>query len=118
MILPVLTRTIRMSLRARPVESVQRKRPFGVNAPPVGKFPSLVSLPIGSSCRPVGWIRVFGPTVLSPPLAAQASPAQAASAIAASGIHAERPLIRGDSPTRYHAARLLGMILAMLEEGA
>jgi 3-isopropylmalate dehydrogenase len=64
-----------MSLRPRPVDRAHRKRPSGVSAPPVGKLPSLVSLPTGSSFRPVGWILVFGPTMFNPAAAAQPSPA-------------------------------------------
>ena len=58
------TSTIRMSLRPRPADSVQRKRPLRVKAPPPGWLPSVVSLPGGVSSRPLGWSRVAGPTSL------------------------------------------------------
>src|SRR5919108_2781330 len=80
-----------MSLRPRPVDRVHRNRPSGVRAPPVGKFPSLVSLPTGSSLRPVGWIRVFGPTMFDPPPAPSASPAHAQTPATVAGIHADLP---------------------------
>ncbi len=50
-----------MSFRPRPAESVHAKRPSGVSAAPVGRLPSLVNLPTGSSLRPLGCTRVSGP---------------------------------------------------------
>ncbi len=44
---PLRTSTIRMSLRPRPADKVQRKRPSGVSAPPVGKLPSSTRRPAG-----------------------------------------------------------------------
>ena len=83
----------------RPVESVHRKRPFGVSAPPVGKLPSLVSLPTGLSCRPVGWIRVLGPTMLlPPPVADQAMPAAPRTTIPSAAPRTSLPGIRGILP--------------------
>src|SRR5262245_17856584 len=55
------TSTMRTSLRPRPVERAQRKRPLVVRAPPVDRLPSGVSLPSGSRWRPEGWIPVDGP---------------------------------------------------------
>ena len=61
------TWTIRTSLRPRPVERAQRKRPLVVRAPPVGRLPSGVSLPSGSRWRPDGWIPVAGPITPTEP---------------------------------------------------
>src|SRR5215208_653194 len=49
----VSTRTIRMSFLPRPADSVQRKRPFVVSAPPAGKLPIWVVLPAGLRSRPL-----------------------------------------------------------------
>jgi hypothetical protein len=43
--LPVRTETIRTSLRPRPDDTVQKNRPSGVRRPPVGNWPSRVSVP-------------------------------------------------------------------------
>ena len=56
-----VTRTMRTSFGPRPAETVHRKRPSGVSAPPVGRLPSVVRLPAGSSLRPLGWMRLSGP---------------------------------------------------------
>src|SRR3954453_1742520 len=55
--------TMRMSLWPRPASSTQRKRPLVVSAPPPGWLPTGVSLPVGESLRPLGWMWFFGPIV-------------------------------------------------------
>src|SRR3954453_6765043 len=55
--------TMRMSLWPRPASSTQRKRPLRVSAPPPGGLPTGVSLPVGESLRPLGWMWFFGPIV-------------------------------------------------------
>ena len=42
-----------MSFLPRPADSVQRKRPFVVSAPPAGKLPSWVIFPAGFRSRPL-----------------------------------------------------------------
>ena len=91
-----------MSLGPRPVESVQRKRPSGVSAPPVGKFPSRVIFPTGCSLRPVGWICVVGPTMFDTPPAAQASPALARMAAVKTTIRKPRPRMAAIVSPRHH----------------
>ena len=72
------TSTMRTSFFPRPADSVQRKRPLRVTAPPPGWLPSVVSLPGGISRRPLGWSFDFGPTLFVGTVAATAAPAAAA----------------------------------------
>src|SRR4051812_9226583 len=55
---------MRMSLMPRPASSAHRKRPSFVRAAPPGWLPSAPRRPYGASWRPLGWIRVAGPTAL------------------------------------------------------
>src|SRR4051794_41584731 len=81
-----------MSLRPRPASRTQRKRPFVVSAPPPGWLPTGVSLPVGESLRPLGWMWFLGPIVpvLGPPVWAMAIPAVAAVVAAASAARRVR----------------------------
>src|SRR3954453_7378896 len=72
---PLATFTIRTSLRPRPADRVQAKRPAGGTAPPAGWLPRLVSVPGGLSWRPLGWMWLAGPMMPSPEDCASAKPA-------------------------------------------
>ena len=52
--------TMRMSLAPTPADTVQRKRPSAVTAPPVGKLPSVTCAPCGVSWRPLSRKPVAG----------------------------------------------------------
>src|SRR6266540_6375681 len=102
------TRTMRMSFLPRPADSVHRYRPSTVNAPPIGRLPSLVSLPTGSSFRPLGWMRLSGP--MRPGRTFMASTAAALVPSTAATPSSAPRLIprRNSSATRLIAARLRG----------
>src|SRR5664279_77183 len=68
--------TMRMSLAPRPAETVHRKRPSAVTAPPVGKLPSVTWAPSGVSWRPLSRNPVAGSGALGAAAAeAAANPA-------------------------------------------
>src|SRR3954453_10642007 len=87
------TLTMRTSLLPRPAETVQRKRPSGVSAPPAGRLPRPVSLPYGLSSRPLGWIGLAGP--MRPSSGAVAATAMPAATTADTAMRAPTRIRKG-----------------------
>src|SRR4051812_25355775 len=109
--------TMRMSLWPRPASSTQRKRPLRVSAPPPGWLPTGVSLPVGESLRPLGWMWFFGPIVpVFGLLWARAMLVTAVAVVAAASAARRARVMRASSHAR--ADRMVKVALCRLGQQA